>query len=93
MTPNELHKLGVRQKHLDAFKQLREPNMKKVTKVMLDFEGFGKSLRRLREDTDISLREMARRLKLSATFLSQCECGTRQLSISHCLLFIKECNP
>lgn len=91
MTVNELKKRGVGQRHIRAFKQMREPHMHEVTRTELDLAGFGQSLRNLREDSDITLREMGRRLKLSAAFLSDCELGHRRLSMSDCLIFIKEC--
>jgi predicted transcriptional regulator len=91
MTINELYDLGVKQKHIRSFQQMRKENTHMVTAPKLDLKGFGQSLRSLREDADISLRDMAGRLDLSPSFLSDCELGERQLSISHTLLFLKHC--
>lgn len=91
ITANDLKRRGVSTRQIQAFKQMREPHLHEVTRVELDLAGFGQSLRRLREDADISLRDMARRIKLSPPFVSDCELGHRRLSMAHCLLFIMHC--
>lgn len=68
--------------------------MKKAHERMVpetNLETFGKSLRDLREDTDISLREMAKLLGVSAAFLSDCELGRRNLQTKDCMLFLHYC--
>lgn len=68
--------------------------MKKAHERMVpetNLETFGKSLRNLREDTDISLREMAKVLGVSAAFLSDCELGRRNLQTKDCMLFLHYC--
>lgn len=92
MTANDLKAQGVKQRHIEAFKQLRASHTHLVTEMKLDLHGIGGSLRKLREDADISLRGMAKLIGLSPAFLSDCELGERRLSLGHALLFLKHCN-
>jgi len=59
--------------------------------VELDYGEFGQALRRLREDSSISLREMAKRLGYSASFLSNCELGHRKLKLRAQVRFVRYC--
>lgn len=68
---------------------LRKSHEKLVPEV--DLEGFGMSLRRLRMDADISGRDMAKRIGVSAAFLCDCELGRRKLSSPLCIMFIHYC--
>ena len=90
MTPNDLKKkIGTRfQAVLNDLKKIREPHVHEVTRRELDRDGFGKSLRVLREDADMSLRTMAKKLGCSAAFLSDCELGQRNMPLSTSLLFV-----
>lgn len=71
--------------------KLRKDCSRQVTEWRLDKETFGLCLRQLREDADISLREMARQLELSAAFVSDCELGRRYLSLQHQVRYITYC--
>lgn len=51
-----------------------------VTEQRLDPKQFGEVLRYHREGIGVSLREMARRSKISAPHLSDCELGRRSMS-------------
>ena len=55
----------------------------------LDYAQFGEVLRYHRKDAGMSLREMARKLKLSAAFLSDCERGKRRLNEKHLELYVE----
>ncbi len=48
---------------------------KPVTITTVDFVMLGFIMRQMRKQTKMSLRMMARRLKISAPFLSDCELG------------------
>lgn len=51
-----------------------------VTEQKLDLKQFGETLRYHRQGLGLSLREMARRSKISAPHLSDCELGRRSMS-------------
>jgi DNA-binding transcriptional regulator YiaG len=91
MNANELRRLGVTGRHMKALRSIHECCTAMMTKPELDEKKFGQSLRTLREDAGISLREMARLLDLSAGYLSDCELGHRHLGLSHAVLFLKHC--
>jgi hypothetical protein len=91
MNANELRRLGITGRHTKALAEIRDACTFMVTKPELDEKKFGQSLRTLREDAGISLREMARQLDLSAGYLSDCELGHRHLGLSHAVLFLKYC--
>lgn len=73
-------------KEVTAMKKAHERMVPEV-----DLATFGKSLRNLREDADMSLREMARLLGVSVAFLSDCELGHRNLQTKDCMLFLHYC--
>lgn len=52
---------------------------------------MGLALRKMREDAEISLRRMARKIGCSAPFLSDCERGNRSMNIRHLKLFLEAC--
>ena len=53
---------------------------------------LGKMMRRLREDSGLSLREVARRMEFSAPYISDCEVGNRELNTFELQRFINICN-
>lgn len=61
-----------------------------VPKMEINPFSFGKALRALREDTDISLRDMAGRIGITPPFLSDCELGRRKLSLLYTMIFLAE---
>ena len=62
-----------------------------VTRAELNQVEFGNVLRRLRQDADLSLREVARKLGRSAPFLSDCELGRRKLKLTDQIQFVEIC--
>lgn len=66
--------------------KFQEPHMKLVQQV--DQVSIGKALRKLREDSGISLRGMAQAIGVSASFLSDVELGRCKLSMVHSVLFL-----
>lgn len=76
---------------LKAVKSMRDVHARKVTRMEIDAKGLGTSLRNLRFDLDISLREMARRIGISAAFLSECETGQKCMPLAQHIKFVKEC--
>lgn len=61
--------------------------------LVLDARKMGRALRKMREDAEISLRGMARKIGCSAPFLSDCELGNRRMNIRHLKLFLEACQP
>jgi len=68
--------------------QLRKECSTTVTVTQVDYEQLGAALRQMRLDAGISLRGMAKLLKLSAPFLSDCELGRRSLRPNKLVAFI-----
>lgn len=62
-----------------------------VTREEVSREELGAAMRRLREDANISLRDMAGRLDISPAFLSECETGQKRLRTGHSVMFIHHC--
>ena len=71
--------------------QIRSDCTHRITIDQLNISEFGKCLRRLREDSGISLREMAKRLGVSAPYLSDAELGVRKLTLRRQLDFVSAC--
>lgn len=69
----------------------RECKAMKTVEVF-DLVMFGQELRAMRLGADISLREMARRLNLSAPFLSDCELGRRNLKLNAQIKYVEFCS-
>ncbi len=93
MPKEKLYSGTVSQTVIRTLKQLRDACSWPVTKVELDLDSFGKSLKTLREDCDISQKDMARRIGVSPAFLSDCESGNRRLGLAEQIKFVKECKP
>lgn len=62
-----------------------------VTREEVSREELGAAMRKLREDSGISLRDMAGRLKISPAFLSECETGQKLLRTGYSVMFVHHC--
>lgn len=80
-------------KVLTAIKQMRKACTHTVTHDVLNYDEYGQALRQLREDADISLNDMARRIGRSPAFVSDCELGRRRFNLADQIKFITECKP
>lgn len=78
-------------KVLTAIKQMRKACTHTITHDVLDLDEYGLALRKLREDTDISLSEMARRIKRSPAFVSDCELGRRRMNLADQIKYLEHC--
>ena len=59
--------------------------------VITDKEKLGKLMRQLRQDSNKSLREVAREMDLSAMYISDCENGHRELNLLQLQHYINIC--
>jgi predicted transcriptional regulator len=62
-----------------------------VVRRELDLHKIGARMRRLREESDVSIRCMARHLEVSPPFLSDCELGRRNLGLERTQEFLAFC--
>jgi len=62
--------------HLEIFKDIND--LEKQSNALR--YSFGKSIRTARKESEISLRELARRIGVSASYLSDVEVGRRTIS-------------
>jgi len=73
-----------------ALLEIRQSCTHRVMMDVLDKIEFGLTLRNLRQDKNISLRDMAGRLKISAPFLSDVELGLKKLRLSSQVEFMRQ---
>jgi predicted transcriptional regulator len=59
----------------------------------LEYKRIGAGLRTLREQRGVSLRSLARRLRVSAAFLSDMELGKRRYALKHIVQTVELLTP
>lgn len=90
MTLKELQKLAGPKAIQDSIDMIRSCSHQ-VTEWRVDQVSLGAAMRQLRKDSGMTMREVARRMNLSAAFLSDCEYGNRKMSPGYLAIFIKFC--
>jgi ribosome-binding protein aMBF1 (putative translation factor) len=71
--------------------EIRRTCTHEVCELRLNDVEFGQCLRRLRQDAGLSLREVARRMGVSAPHVSDCEHGHRRFKLTGQIRFIEIC--
>jgi len=73
---------------LDLVEKCTEP----VNVPMVKRTKLGNNMRFLRLEAGISVRDMAKRLDVSRSYVSHVELGKRSISVQRLALFLEQCN-